>query len=613
MQKSKRLIFIFLILALFFSGCKQSKNLQLKNSNLEDYNLNGLNSKQIKKIKLKYNQPLTSAQVSITENKSKFDDFNKKLKKEKLTLSNFNLQPGSVYNIVLTVTNKNGQKQINKINFTTQRTEFPKIEKQNPTLLQGFYWYLNVNKKDTTNDPEYKPDKNYGKLYPKEKDLWDLLAQRAPQLSEVGINQIWLPPAHKGHEQRDEGYGVYDIWDLGEFKQQGTTRTKYGTRQELDHLIETLHQHGIKAYYDIVMNHRIGGKKETVKLEDKNPFIKEKKKFKTKFSPLKGRQKYYSKAQQFQWNWQVFDGMPHYLFKNKEWDQVPEKDALLGADIDYQNPQVQHELKEWGAWIINDIGFDGFRIDAIKHVHTPYMQEWLRSVQNNSSKEVFFVGEAWMKNVKDLTDYLNQVNYKKLSAFDFPLRYKFSDMSRAKGDFNLAQLSSVGLVNQKSYQHRAVTFIDNHDLQRDNSDPGIENYELQAYAYILMRKEGIPTVFYKDYYHKGIKNELNKLLTARKYFAYGPSHEVNNNDQNVYSYVREGLSNKENTGLVMMISDGQSGATISKQINSHQPNTTFYDFTGNIKTTITTDNQGQAQFKVKANPKQGYSIWVPIQ
>ncbi len=93
-----------------------------------------------------------------------------------------------------------------------------------------------------------------------------------------------------------------------------------------------------------------------------------------------------------------------------------------------------------------------------------------------------------------------------------------------------------------------------------------------------------------------MKNELDKLLEVRKYFAYGPGYEVDNNDEDVYSYVREGLEEVEGDGLVLMISDGESGEIISKRINSRQPNTTFYDYTGHVQGKIITDERGVWRF-----------------
>ena len=608
MFKSKIKFIVVVIFVIFLVGCNQSSELQLISSNLKDYDLMNINPNSLKEINLEYNKTIADSRVVVTKNKKEINDFKVTRKNKTLNISNLNLSPTSDYRISILAKDQNNNKRLKTFKLFTTRTKYPSVERKNETLLQSFYWYMGVNKKDNLNDDEYNPALNYRDKFPEEIDFWNLMHSRVEELNEVGFTALWLPPAHKGHERRDEGYGVYDIWDLGEFEQVGTKRTKYGTRSELDNLIDKLHQYDIKAYYDIVMNQRMHGRKMEVPLPNGKTGV-----FKADYTDLKGRQYHYSNADEFQWDWHVFDGVPQQLFKGHEWDQVPENDALLGLDVDYQNQNVQHELKEWGEWIINDVGFDGYRIDAIKHVHTPYVREWLQHVQNNTDKDMFFIGEAWMRRSPGLIEYLDIVNYDGLNAFDFPLRMTFLRMSKAEGTFDMEKLSSLGLVNQPGYKEKAVTFVDNHDVQRDNSSPGVANFELQAYAYILMRQEGVPTIFYKDYYHKDIKQELDALLKARKYFAYGAGYEVNNNTKDVYSYVREGLEDKPGTGMVMMISDGRSGKTITKSINSRQPNTAFYDYTGNIKEVVVTDGTGRGNFKVKANEKDGYSIWVPVQ
>ena len=60
--------------------------------------------------------------------------------------------------------------------------------------------------------------------------FWDNLAKKANSLKHKGFTALWLPPAYKGMGGiNDVGYGVYDLFDFGEFDQKGTVRTKYGT------------------------------------------------------------------------------------------------------------------------------------------------------------------------------------------------------------------------------------------------------------------------------------------------------------------------------------------------------------------------------------------------
>ena len=78
----------------------------------------------------------------------------------------------------------------------------------NGTMLQGFEWEL--------------PDDGH---------WWRRIRNMAFRLSRQGFSAVWLPPAYKGSVgASDVGYGVYDLYDLGEFPQKHTIRTKYGTK-----------------------------------------------------------------------------------------------------------------------------------------------------------------------------------------------------------------------------------------------------------------------------------------------------------------------------------------------------------------------------------------------
>ena len=102
--------------------------------------------------------------------------------------------------------------------------------------MQYFEWYMNCNQ-----------------------NLWNKLAKEARNLSEIGITALWLPPAYKGIGGKDDvGYGVYDLYDLGEFNQKGSIKTKYGSKDEYIECIKVLQKNGINCYADIVLNHKMG-------------------------------------------------------------------------------------------------------------------------------------------------------------------------------------------------------------------------------------------------------------------------------------------------------------------------------------------------------------------
>ena len=110
------------------------------------------------------------------------------------------------------------------------------MKKINGIIMQYFEWYMNCNQ-----------------------NLWNTISEKAEELSKLGITALWLPPAYKGIGGKDEvGYGVYDVYDLGEFDQKGTIKTKYGSKEEYLNCIMNLKQNGIESYADIVLNHKMG-------------------------------------------------------------------------------------------------------------------------------------------------------------------------------------------------------------------------------------------------------------------------------------------------------------------------------------------------------------------
>jgi alpha-amylase len=125
-----------------------------------------------------------------------------------------------------------------------------------------------------------------------------------------------------------------------------------------------------------------------------------------------------------------------------------------------------------------------------------------------------------------------------------------------------------------------------------------------------MRRDGVPTIFWKDYYVHGLKEEIDRLIQARKKYAYGDAFESEENDELTYSYIRSGDKEHPKSGLVMMITQAESGDVIEKNINTGKAKTSYYDYTGNIEDIVETDKNGNGLFKVKGTAEEGYSVWV---
>ena len=475
----------------------------------------------------------------------------------------------------------------------------------NITMMQYFEWYL-----------------------PSDSTLWNKITNDAKHLENIGITHLWLPPAYKGAGGvNDTGYGVYDLYDLGEFDQKGTIPTKYGTKDEYINSIKVLHDNNLKVLVDIVLNHKMGADEteDVLAIQDdsgnRNISLTDAKPIKvwTKYT-FPGRGDNYSN---FKWNWTHFHGVDWdentgtaaiYKFYGKHWDENVDKengnfDYLMGADIDLNNFDVVKELKEWGKWYLNITNADGFRLDAVKHIRSEFFPEWLENLTENSDKKLFTVGEYWSANIDVLNSYIEKTNGC-MSLFDVPLHYNFYRASTSNGEFNMSQIFDGTLV--KTNPEKAVTFVDNHDTELGQA---LESWILDwfkplAYSLILLRKDGFPCVFYGDYYgvpEKEIpskQNILDILLRVRKYFAYGEQYDFN--DNNIIGFTRLGDYDHPNSGLAVVMSD-KNGGSIHMNVGKNLANTVFYDCTGNLSETVYVDNDGNGIFYCKDG---SVSVWI---
>ena len=459
--------------------------------------------------------------------------------------------------------------------------------------------------------------------------LWETLKLDAEKLAKSGVTSLWLPPAYKGADGiSDTGYSAYDLYDLGEFNQKGTVRTKYGTKKQYVEAIKALQKAGINVYADVVLNHKVGADEvESVSAQEFNEnnryqMIGEGKTIGawTKFT-FPGRKGKYS---DFTWNWTHFDGidwdqdnLKHsiYKFVGKQWkDDVDNEkanyDYLMGADVDFDNREVYEELVKWAIWYIETTGIDGFRLDAVKHIPASFYRDFLYSVREQTGKELFTVGEYWSGDVSKLLRYLDEIR-SEASLFDVPLHYNFYHCSKANGAYDLRTILDNTLMRLNPM--KAVTFVDNHDTEPGQIMQSFVDdwFKPMAYAIILLRQEGYPCVFYGDY--KGIPHEkirskkqlLDKLMKLRKTKAYGPQHDYFD-DPDCIGWTREGDEDHKDSGLAVVISDGRGG-TKRMYVGKHFAGMHFADVMGNAKYNIKIDEYGCGEFYVN---RGDVAVWV---
>ena len=478
---------------------------------------------------------------------------------------------------------------------------------ENQTLMQYFEWYL-----------------------PDDGQHWNRLAEDAPNLAAKGIRKVWMPPAFKGTGSNDVGYGVYDLFDLGEFDQKGTVRTKYGLKEEYLRAIEALIQNGIEAIADVVLNHKAAAdyKERFTVVEvdpnDRNVEISEPFEIEAWMHfAFPGRNKTYN---DFEWHWYHFTGTDYdaknnrsgiFLIQgdNKGWanDELVDNengnyDYLMYADIDFKHPEVIQNLYDWAHWFIESTGVHGFRLDAVKHIDSFFMKNFIRDITEKYGDDFYVFGEFWNSDEKVNNDYLENIDYR-FDLVDVKLHHNLFDASKSGADYDLRTIFDQTLAN--NHPESAVTFVDNHDTQRGQAlESTVEEwFKPTAYALILLREAGLPCVFYGDYY--GISGEfaqesfqevLDKLLDIRLNLAYGEQTDYFD-DANCIGWTRQGKDDGQ--PIAVLISNDQA-ASKSMLVGSEWAGREFSDYLGNSSQIVTIDDQGWGEFPVE---EKSVSVW----
>lgn len=421
---------------------------------------------------------------------------------------------------------------------------------------------------------------------------WNTVKSRVAALRQVGFSSLWLPPACKAASARSMGYDPYDYYDLGGFDQKGSISTWFGSSAELCSLIATAHQQQMQVYADLVLNHNSGGDGQELNPIDGRTRW-------TKFGPKSGK---FARALD------CFHPS-HY----ETWDGMAFGDM---PDLCHRNPYVYEQLMEVARWLIEDVGFDGFRFDFVKGYGAWMVKALLeiRYLKDGQGFLPFAVGECWDSD-RTIEDWLTEVNTfldNKACAFDFPLRYRLKALCDTYG-FSLRNLAQPGTLVSASPQC-AVTFVDNHDTTQSESDAVISD-KILAYAFILTH-EGYPCVFWKDYYawglgQEGTPNGIAALVAVHEKYAGGATRVLYAGND-LYIMQREGCG--QQPGLVFVLNN-RGDRWNGTWVTTRWPETEFQPVAwasafDNSRPLETRANQA-ASADFWAAPR-GYAVYAPV-
>ncbi|MEN1996935.1 alpha-glucosidase [Staphylococcus epidermidis] len=330
------------------------------------------------------------------------------------------------------------------------------------------------------------------------------LIEKLDYLENLGIDVIWISPMYPSPND-DNGYDISDYKGI---------MSEFGTMNDFDQLLSSIHQRGMKLILDLVVNHT----------SDEHPWFIESKSSKTN-----------AKRDWYIWadpkpdgsepnNWEsIFNGSTwefdestkqyyFHLFSKKQ------------PDLNWENPDVRQAVFEMMNWWFEK-GIDGFRVDAITHIkknfeagdlpvpdgkkfapafdvdmNQPGIQEWLQEMKDKSLSryDIMTVGEANGVTPNDAEEWVGEENGK------FNMIFQFEHLGLwSTGDTKFDVKSYKQVLNRWQKQLENVgwnaLFIENHDQPRrvstwgDDKNYWYESATSHATAYFL--QQGTPFIY----------------------------------------------------------------------------------------------------------------------
>lgn len=312
------------------------------------------------------------------------------------------------------------------------------------------------------------------------------MTSRLDYLQDLGVEGIWLMPMNPSPSYHK--YDVADYYDI---------HPDYGTLEDFKTFVKEAHARNIRVVMDMVLNHS----------SSQNLWFKE---------ALKDEHIKY-------WDYYVWahkddprvqpvvrkmpDGTERRMRTN--WNVVPNSDYLYFShfgrnmpDLNFDNPKLQQEVFKIGKFWLKDVGIDGFRLDAARHVFPDERAadnhkwwEFFLQEMKTVNPDVYIVGEVWAP-AEIVGPYLKGIP----ALFNFDMG---SEIIKAVNEGNGSQLVEKHLKIREFYQsvnpdYIDATFLTNHDQNRIMSSVN-DNIDKEKMAVaLLLTLPGSPYLYYGE-------------------------------------------------------------------------------------------------------------------
>jgi glycosidase len=294
---------------------------------------------------------------------------------------------------------------------------------------------------------------------------------------DLGVTCIWLMPI-----MQSPSYHGYDVTDYL------TVEDDYGTNDDFLRLMDEAHARNIRVVIDFPINHT----------SSEHPWFTE-----AASDPDSGYR-----------DWYIFeDEDAGYIgpWGQPVWHSSPAGgDFYYGIfdsgmpDLDYTNPEVNTEIERITEFWLTEMGVDGFRLDAVKHMiedgeaqeNTPQTITWLEEYSafiRSVEPDAFTVGEVNGSGTDGLLPYYPD-------TLDEYFQFELAQTIVNSASFGSArQLGPIlnGSVGRLP-DGRWGTFLTNHDQKRIASQLGGDFDKLRVAGMLLLSLPGTPFMYYGE-------------------------------------------------------------------------------------------------------------------
>jgi glycosidase len=291
----------------------------------------------------------------------------------------------------------------------------------------------------------------------------------------LGVTGIWLMPVNPSPSYH--GYDVTDYYGVN---------SEYGTLDDMRNLVSEAHKRGIKVIIDLVLNHTSVQSPWFVASDSGDP------KYRDWYIWSDTKPGYAGPWNETVW----YAGKTGYYYSIFD---------LAMADLNYKNPAVTQEMDKVSTFWLKDVGIDGFRLDAAKHIiedgqqqeNTPATHAWLKTFtafSKTQNPNAMLVGEV-QPGSEEIADYVN--NHDLDMVFDFPLAADLVKSAENGTPFN-AQVSLANAQRLYNVGTSIAPFLTNHDQTRAMNQLLNDPAKAKNAASLLLTAPGVPCRYYGE-------------------------------------------------------------------------------------------------------------------